>query len=191
MTQTTVSQTTPVAQGGWRLGVYILIGVVSLLVGGYVLAWFSAARLTQAYFADAEASFERGEYLDALMGYNEFVEASRRNEFRGGYAQVVNIWADRFASPVPGEVEIAQERIDTIINQHLTIEEAEEFVQRNIGRNNPYLGPIYLRLGELYEAEGDFDTAEEIYEDVIDSFPLNPLLIQQAQVRLDQLAQSD
>jgi tetratricopeptide (TPR) repeat protein len=171
--------------------IYILIATVILLVGGYALAWLSAMRLTQAYFVDAETSFENGEYLNALTGYSEYVEATGRNEFRGGYSQIVNIWADRYAVPAPGEVTTARERIDTIINQHLTIDEAERFVQRNIGRSNPYIGPIYLRLGELYEAEGDLDTAEEIYADVIDSFRTDTTLVEQAQAHLDRLAEAE
>lgn len=191
MTQTALAPETTVERNSSRFIRYILLGAMILFIGGYLFAWYSANRLTQIYFADAEASFGEGDYMDALMGYDEFNKETQRNEFRGGYAQVVNIWADPYAAPVPGEVEQARARIETIINEHLTIPEAENFVQRNIGRSNPYLGRIYLRLGELYEAEGDIDTAEEIYEDVIDSFSSDTALVERAQQNLERVQQAD
>jgi tetratricopeptide (TPR) repeat protein len=174
-----------------RPAIYIAGGAAILFIVAYCLAWLSAYNLTRDFMLDAEETLARGDYLNALMGYDEFDEEREQNVFRGGYAQVVNIWASEYAAPVPAEVERARARIDEIIDQRLTIEDAEYFVERNIGRSNPYLGRVYLRLGELYEEEGDLRTAEDIYEEVIDFFAQEPDVVDRAQTHLDQLQQAE
>jgi hypothetical protein len=81
----------------------------------------------------------------------------------------------------------AQARIDEILNQRLTIEEAEGFIQANIGKQNPYMGQIYLLLGELYEREGDIQSAKEIYGEIEELFPSEPDLIARAKEHLTRL----
>ncbi|MBW7884840.1 MAG: hypothetical protein H3C34_19805 [Caldilineaceae bacterium] len=49
------------------------------------------------------------------------------------------------------------------------------------------MGRIFLRLGELYEAEGDARSAKDIYAEIPDLFPNEPALIQQAQAHLQRL----
>jgi tetratricopeptide (TPR) repeat protein len=171
----------------WRRILLVLLGVLLLFVATYLLAWWDASRLTRRYMADAEASAAAGNYLEALSGYQEFDEA--RNEYiqRGGYIQVERIWQHRNAWPVSASYAEARTRIDEIINNDLTLEQAEQFVQQNIGRANPYLGPIYLRLGELYEADGDLRSARDVYTDVADLFANQPALADRAQAHLDRL----
>ena len=163
--------------------------VLFLIVLTYGLAWYNAYNLTRTYLGDAAATFEEGDYVASLDGYEEFDETAQRDVFRGGYAQVVNIWNNPYALPKPAEVAVAQARIEEVINERLTLEDAERFVQRNSGRGHPYLGRIYLRMGELYEAEGDTRTAEDIYEEVIEFFPQEAALIERAQTHLDALAE--
>lgn len=186
MTVANVSPTaaTPVSRG---LSLRVVLFIILFVVATYILAWASAYNLTRTFLSDASASFEAGEYMQALSGYQAYDNVQQRNVFHGGYAQVVNIWRGQYSFPRPDEVDLARERIEEIINVRLTIDDAERFVQRNIGRENPYMGRIYLRLGELYEAEGDTRTAEEIYEEVIDFFPRETGLIERAQARLDAL----
>jgi tetratricopeptide (TPR) repeat protein len=85
----------------------------------------------------------------------------------------------------------ARARIDEIIGERMTIAEAEQFIQENTGRANRYMGPVFLRLGELYEAEGDLRSAEDIYEEVPDLFPNEPNLIERAQAHLARLEQQN
>ncbi|MBZ0292110.1 MAG: hypothetical protein K8L99_06030 [Anaerolineae bacterium] len=170
-----------------RFPLRIILGIALFVAATYALAWFSAYNLTRTFFADAEASFKEGEYLDALSGYETYDDTQQKNVFYGGYSQVVNIWRGKYSFPVPGEVERAKVRIDEIINQRLTIDDAERFVQKNTGRENAYMGRIYLRLGELYEEDGDTRTAEDIYGEVIDFFPRETDVVARAQAHLDEL----
>lgn len=163
--------------------------VVFLLT--YILAWWDAYRLSSTYMHDADASYADGRYLDALLGYEEYDDAEQRYVEHGGYTHVQRIWANEYAFPVPGEAERAREAADEIIYERLTIEEAEQFVQENTGRSNPYLGLIYLRLGELYEADGQIRDAEDIYESMPDLFPQDEALIERAGQDLDHLRQSE
>lgn len=144
-------------------------------------------RLTTTYTADANASFEAGNYLEALAGYEEFDQ--ERNEFvhYGGYGDIERIWRGKYARPIPASVSSAEVCIDEILNERLTIEQAEQFVLRNIGRANPYLGIVYLRLGELYEADGNMVSAEDIYREIIGSFRNQPDLVERAQANLTRL----
>jgi tetratricopeptide (TPR) repeat protein len=155
----------------------------------YLLAWWDAYRLSQTYVGDANASYEEGRFLDALVGYEKYSESAKKYVEYGGYMQVKRIWSDDYAFPRPSEVEHAQTRIDDIIYARLTIDDAEQFVQENIGRSNPYMGLIYLRLGELYEANGQLADAEDIYASVADLFPNEAALIEQARLDLENLQQ--
>lgn len=171
----------------WRRVLLIILGVLILFAATYALAWWDASRLANRYLADAEASTAAGNYLEALTGYQEFDEASQAYLQRGGYMQVERIWQHRDAWPVSTTYAQARARIDEIINERLTVAQAEQFVQQNIGRANPYLGPIYLRLGELYEAEGDTRAATDVYEEVADLFARQPALVERAQANLARL----
>jgi tetratricopeptide (TPR) repeat protein len=170
-----------------RASLRVVLGILAFVAATYVLAWLSAYNLTRTFLADADTSFEAGEYLRALSGYEEYDEAQRKNVFHGGYAHVVNIWRGTYSFPIPSEVERARERIDEIVNERLTIDDAERFIQRNIGRENPYMARIYLRLGELYEEDGDTRTARDVYEEVIEFFPRETDIVERAQMRLDAL----
>jgi tetratricopeptide (TPR) repeat protein len=180
-------------RGGWtrRRTALLVGGAVVIFVLTYIGAWYSANRLTDTYLASADAKYDEGEYLDALLGYEEFDQAQNRYVDFGGYMQIRRIWADPYAQPVPEGVARANDRINEIINEKLTVEEAEAFVQENIGRPNPYLGMIYLRLGELYEENGDLRDAEDIYEDFPDSFPNEAALIERANANLARLEASE
>jgi hypothetical protein len=169
----------------------IAIGLVILLFAGtYVIAWLRAQTLSTNYLASANRSYENGEYLQALTGNRVFDEESNRYIMEGGYFQVERIWANPRAWPVPDGVETARARIDEIVNERITIEDAEEFIQVNTGRDNPYMGIIYLRLGELYEEDGDERSARDIYESIPDLFPTDQALQQRAQENLERLGAS-
>jgi len=170
----------------WRFPL-IALAVTAVFVATYALAWWDAQRLTTTYTADANASFEAGNYLEALVGYEEFDEESNEFVHYGGYADIERIWRGKYARPVPASVPSAKVRIDEIINERLTIEQGEQFVLNNIGRANPYLGIVYLRLGELYEADGDLVSAEDIYREILGSFRNQPDLVDRAQANLTRL----
>lgn len=167
----------------------LIVVTVLLFVGTYLFAWWDAYRLSGQYIEDADRSYEEGHYLDALVGYETFDEAEKKYVTRGGYLKIDRIWANRYAFPVPDDVRHAEERIDDIINNRLTIADAERFVQQNIGRNNPALGIIYLRLGELYEEAGELRDAQDIYESIPDLFPNDDELKERARVDLERLMQ--
>jgi tetratricopeptide (TPR) repeat protein len=180
--------------GGDRARLFrrLLLGlaVLALLFAGtYLFAWFRANNLGTTFMADASASYEQGNYIEALTGYEEFNEETGSYVTRGGYMKVQRIWADANAWPVPGYVDDAKARIREILDQRMTIEEAEGFIQANIGRPNPYMGEVFLRLGELYAEEGDERAAEDIFEEVPELFPNEPELIERAEENLAQLGQ--
>ena len=79
----------------------MFVALIVVLVASYALAWFSAYQLSQGYLHDADASYDQGDYLDALVGYKEYDEAQKRYVDRGGYMDVEHIWADQYALPVP------------------------------------------------------------------------------------------
>jgi tetratricopeptide (TPR) repeat protein len=191
MTQTNpapVSSTTP--DGEKRrsfVALYVILGVLVLAAATYGIAWYRASRLSTGFVENAAESFDEGEYLNALTGYEEFDEAENRYIYRGGYGQVALIWADPYAWPRPELLGEARARTEEIISERLTLDDAEAFIEENIGQQNPYLGRIYLRTGELYEEEGDADDAMDVYEEVIDAFPNNAALVERATAHLERL----
>ena len=169
----------------WALRIFFIIA--SLFVVNYVFGWFQALLLANRYYTDAEAAYTRADYLDALTGYKEFDQEKNKYIQRGGFLQVERIWDNPYARPRPAVYNYAKSRVDEIIQQRITIPMAEGFVQANIGKVTPYLGIVYLRLGELYEQEGDVTSAKDVYQLIIESFPSQPDLTAQAQMKLDSL----
>jgi hypothetical protein len=171
-----------------RSRLWLALPVVILFFAAmYAFAWFQASRLSARFAADADASYQQGEYLQALVGSEEFDEA--RNEYvtRGGYVQVERIWSHPNSWPIAPQVAAARERIDEIIGQHLTAEEAEDYIRANTGKPAPYFGEIYVRLGELYAQEGADRDAREIFESVPQLFGNRPDLVERAQNGLQAL----
>ncbi|HEX9091953.1 MAG TPA: hypothetical protein VF831_10710 [Anaerolineales bacterium] len=169
----------------WLFGIFFLI--IGLFAATYVFGWIQAQRLANGYYTDAEAAYAQGDYLNALTGYKEFDAERNKYVQRGGYLQVERIWDNPYAWPRPAVYEYAQTRIQEIIQQRITVPMAEGFIQANIGKVTPYLGIVYLRLGELYEQEGDAVAAKDVYQLIIESFPSQPDLTAQAQTHLDKL----
>ena len=167
------------------LRVAILAGSIFALT--YVFAWFNASRLSARFIQDADAAYEQGAYLESLVGAERFDPQTNQYVKQGGYLDVEKIWSSSYSWPAPGELERASQRTQEIVDQRLTIEMAEEYIRANTGRPAPYFAEIYLRLGELYEQEGDLRSAQEIYESIPELFPNRPDLIEKAQAHLERL----
>lgn len=168
----------------WLIAILIIAGLFAV---NYIAAWLQANGLAEGYYRDAEAAYAQGDYLNGLTGYKEYDATQNQYVQRGGFQQVERIWRHTNALPRPPLYEQARARIQEIITQHLTIPMAEQFVQANIGKANPYLPDIYLRLGELYEADGDRRSAIEVYREMADLFPYRSDLIDKANTRLTSL----
>lgn len=153
----------------------------------YALAWFNASRLSARFIQDADAAYSQGEYLESLVGAERFDPQLNRYVKQGGYLDVEKIWSSSYSWPAPPELERASQRTQEIVSQRLTIETAEEYIRGNTGRPAPYFAEIYLRLGELYEQEGDLRSARDIYESIPELFPNRPDLIEEAQAHLERL----
>ena len=153
----------------------------------YAFAWFNASRLSARFIQDADAAYDQGEYLESLVGTERFDPQINKYVKQGGYLNVEKIWSSSYSWPAPPELERASQRTQEIVNQRLTIEMAEEYIRANTGRPAPYFGEIYLRLGELYEQEGDLPSARDIYESILELFPNRPDLIEKAQAHLERL----
>ena len=172
---------------GWKR---ILIGVLLLLlliVGTYALAWYNANRLSQRFMAHADAAYAEGNYTLALTGREAYDADAQQYVRTGGYIDVERIWSHPYSWPIPDITAEARERAQEIIFGELSIEEAEQYVQANIGRPAPYFGEIYLHLGDLYLQEGDERSAREVFESVAQLFPRRADLIEGAQEGLAQL----
>jgi tetratricopeptide (TPR) repeat protein len=166
--------------------------LIALLAGllfalSYGLAWFNASRLSARFIQDADAAYDQGEYLESLVGAERFDPQTNQYVKQGGYLNVEKIWSSSYSWPAPSELERASLRTQEIVNQRLTIEMAEEYIRANTGRPAPYFAEIYLRLGELYEQEGDLRSARDIYESIQELFPNRPDLIEKAKAHLERL----
>lgn len=164
-----------------------LLAVILFFAAMYAFAWFQASRLSARFAADANASYEQGKYLEALVGSEDFDKDRNQYVTRGGYVQVERIWSNRYSWPVASQVASARERIHEIVNQRLTAEEAEDYIRANTGKPAPYFGEIYVRLGELYAQEGAERDAREVFESVEQLFSNRPDLVERAEVGLQAL----
>ena len=168
--------------------VVLLAGLIFALT--YAFAWFNASRLSARFIQDANAAYDQGEYLESLVGAEQFDPQINRYVKQGGYLDVEKIWSSSYSWPAPPELEQASQRSQEIVNERLTTEMAEEYIRANTGRPAPYFAEIYLRLGELYEQEGDQRSAIEIYRDVIELFPGRDDLVSEANNHLARLGEA-
>ena len=174
-----------------RMGKRILLGLLILLatfVITYVIAWYSANSLASRFFQDSENSYNSGDYLDAMVGFQKFDDKTNKYVNYGGYLNVAKIWSGSYSWPQPSYVQKAVERSKEIISEKLTVQQAETYIQENTGRpGTPYFAEIYLRLGELYEQNGDIQDAIDVYKSYASQFPDRKDLIEQAQQHLEKL----
>ena len=167
--------------------IWIVLAVVALFIFAYLLAWVNSSRLANEFYSSAEASYQEGRYLDALIGYDEIDPITNTRTAHGGYYQVTRLWGNKGALPKPANYTHSVSQIDEIIQQKLDISTAEAFIQMYTGRSHPYFPDIYLRLGHLYEESGDKQTALEIYKECAKLFPTRPDITQAAIDQLDRL----
>jgi tetratricopeptide (TPR) repeat protein len=179
--------TAAVRPGFLRRALLVAILAVLIFALSYAFAWFNASRLSARFIQDADAAYNQGEYLESLVGTERFDPQINQYVKQGGYLNVEKIWSSSYSWPAPPELERAIQRSQEIVNQRLTIEMAEEYIRANTGRPAPYFAEIYLRLGELYEQEGDLRSAQDIYESIQELFPNRPDLIEKAQAHLERL----
>jgi len=174
-----------------RFGKRVLLGLLLILViflVAYAIAWFNAYQLSQRFFQDAKATYKTGDYLKALVGYQEFDPQTNKYLNYGGYVLVGKIWSSRYSWPAPSFVQLSQQRTLEIIDQKLTADQALQYIQENTGRpGTPYFAEIYLRLGELFEQQGDIPAAKDVYQSLPSQFPNRKDLIEQAQQHLQKL----
>jgi tetratricopeptide (TPR) repeat protein len=167
------------------LGLFVLVFVFLVT---YALAWYNANQLATRFFRDSEASFNAGDYLVALVGYQEFDDSTNQYINYGGYLNVEKIYSSSYSWPRPPYVQQAAKRSQEVIAQKLTVEQAEQYIQENTGRTGtPYFAEIYLRLGELYEENGDIEAAIDVYQSYASQFPAREDLIEQALEHLTKL----
>jgi tetratricopeptide (TPR) repeat protein len=141
--------------------------------------------LATRFFQDAEASYKAGNFLDALVGYQKFDNPTNKYINYGGYLNVEKIWSSYYSWPLPSYAVQAMARSQEIINQKLTVQQAEQYIKNNTGRpGTPYFAEIYLRLGGLYEQTGDTKDAIDVYQSYAAQFPDRKDLIALAQQRL-------
>jgi hypothetical protein len=170
-----------------RRTLLIILLVALIFILTYALAWFNAYRLSARFIQDADDSYAGEVYLQALVGTEEFDPQTNRNVKKGGYLNVERIWSSSLSWPEPSILQRARLRSQEIINQRLTIEMAENYIRANTGRPAAYFAEIYLRLGELYEQEGDLLSARDIYESIPELFANRSDLIEKAKEHLQRL----
>ena len=176
-------------RGGFpiRLLLFLVILAAVFLVM-YALAWYNANQLAARFYQDSEASFAAGDYLNSLVGYQQFDTASNKYVNYGGFLSVEKIWSSGYSWPQPSYVQQAVARSQEVINQKLTLQQAEQYILNNTGRpGTPYFAEIYLRLGELYEQNGDIENALSVYQSFASQFPDRKDLIDLAQQHLVKL----
>jgi tetratricopeptide (TPR) repeat protein len=179
------------AAGRARLRKRILLGLIILVatfVITYIIAWYNANQLATRFFQDSENSYNAGDYLNAMVGFQKFDDQTNQYVNYGGYLNVAKIWSSPYSWPMPSYVQKAVERSKEIISAKLTVEQAETYILENTGRpGTPYFAEIYLRLGELYEQNGDIEDAIDVYQSYASQFPDRKDLIEQAQQHLENL----
>jgi hypothetical protein len=75
--------------------------VLAVFASTYLLAWWNASRLTNRFLEDANTRYEQGDYLEALVGGQEFNPQTNRYNKVGGYVDIEKIWSNRYSCPCP------------------------------------------------------------------------------------------
>ncbi len=162
------------------------IVLILVLIATYSLSWFKVYRMTEGYYQQAEANFEKGKYALALKGGNDFATG----EFIGAYQQVIEAWEGKGVFPHPGIYYQAKEMADLIIQKQLTPKDIDAMVKKYLKQDKRYLDTALFRKAEIYQEEGNTAKAIEAYETIIEVFSIKKDLAEKAQERIDQLKES-
>src|SRR4051794_40468915 len=104
----------------WGRPALIIAIILVAIAATYTYAWYNANTLSTQYLSDADASYQAGKYLDALVGSESFDKARNSYVTKGGYLQVEKIWSDSYSWPRSADYDKAKARTDEIINQRIT-----------------------------------------------------------------------
>jgi hypothetical protein len=166
----------------------LTMGVVAAFVlGTYFWAWFESYTVTNRYLAQAAASLARGDIAGALKGKESRDPRNGAVVFGGGYQQVLDLWSAPTAWPKPPGYYAAKAAIADILDHQLTVSDGIQLFQSYYGRDNGLLPEVLLRVGALLETQGDASGAQEIYQTVVEAFPVRSDMVQQAHERLQAL----
>jgi tetratricopeptide (TPR) repeat protein len=141
--------------------------VVIFVLVVYGWGWIQSYTMSERYFQQANANMKAGNYAIALKGTPS---TNGDTDYQGGYEQVVNMWSGPWSFPRPSIYWEAEHQIQDIIQNKLTISDAQDIIQTYLNLDNEYLPEIMLQIGDESLKNGDIDTAREAYNQVIQVF---------------------
>jgi hypothetical protein len=159
--------------------------VVVLLI--YGVAWIQQNSMSNKYYKDAMASFEKGDYVIALKGKKVEKEDRSGYEFKGGFQQVNDIWSSPYAFPKPSEYKKSKDMVQEIINNKIDIKTGTEMFKQYFQVDRGYLAEIMLRVADQYLKADDKESAIETYKTIQQAFPLDDDILNNVQEKLEKL----
>lgn len=167
-----------------------IIATISIIVGFiliYSLVWYETYQNSLNFYEQSTDNFEAGDYGLALKGGEEYDQELGAYAYTGGYEQVLAAWSNKWAIPKPSLYQKAEEKINEIIYEKLTAEEAYFIFQEHFRSSNRHLPEILIQSGKLYSENGEYSKAEEIFELAIKAFGRNEAIKKAAEEQLELL----
>lgn len=143
--------------------------VVVLLI--YGVAWMEQNGMSNKYYKDAMASFEKGDYVIALKGKKVEKEDGSGYEFMGGFQQVNDIWSSTYAFPKPSAYKKSKDMADEIIKTKIDIKTGTDMLRQYLQLDKGYLGEVMLSVADQYLKADDKENAIETYKTIMEAFP--------------------
>lgn len=160
----------------WITGLCVLV----IFASTYFSAWYDIYSQTKAYYQSAEANYADGKKVLALKGGLDFVTG----EFTGGYQHVVEAWDSKMVFPVPKIYQSAKSKVDTILN-NLTPGEIDAMTKKYIKTDKKYIDYAMMRKADLLLEGGETQAAIDLYNEIMEIFPLNITLTKQISEKLE------
>lgn len=162
----------------------IFIVVVFLIYG---VAWIQQNSMSNKYYKDAMASFKKGDYVIALKGKKYEKEDGSGYEFMGGFQQVNDIWSSPYAFPKPPAYKKSKDMVEEIINNKIDIKTGTDMFKQYFQIDRGYLGKIMLKVADQYLKADDKESAIETYKIILEAFPHDPDILNDANKKLEEL----
>lgn len=148
--------------------ILIIYVVIGLFVFCYFYSWFDVYRLSNSFYETAQQNMADNKPALALKGGFDF----KTQEFTGGYQQIIEAWSGKYIFPQPKIYKDAMQAKNDIL-QNMSIKEIDAMVKKYIKTDKVYLPEALFRKAELLAESGKKADAEQVYNDLLELFPLN------------------
>ena len=164
--------------------------IAAVIAVAYAQVWYESYKRAETYYDEAMGKYAAGQYVSALKGERTLSPDGKNYVFSGGFQQVLETWEHPFALPKPAVFKRAQAKIDEMIEEKMSVSDGEQAFKQFFRLDNRFLDRILIRVRDRYAEQGQKRDALDVYQTVLDAFPMNEHAAAEAKRKIEALGGS-